>query len=144
MVVVFSTERKWLRENIEHFMMLNRRRRFHCSSRVKLPLVNMSASWFLASTYLIWILVSKLILSNNQGQCDSVGSRHVSHRRTSSFDDHLDHCLVILKNVHLCFTLTRFCVCILVPFFPQPDVSNAQAVARCSLDSAFICRILLG
>ena len=77
-------------------------------------------------------------------QRDTVGSRHVSHRRTSSFDDHLDHCLVILKNVHLCFTLTRICVCILVPFFPQPDVSNAQAASRCSLDSAFICRILLG
>ena len=26
----------------------------------------MSASWFLVSTYLIWILESKLILSNNQ------------------------------------------------------------------------------
>ena len=28
--------------------------------------VNMSASWFFASMYLIWILGSKLILSNNQ------------------------------------------------------------------------------
>ena len=37
--------------------------RFH-SFFEKLPLVNMSASWFLVSTYLIWS--SKLILSNNQ------------------------------------------------------------------------------
>ena len=36
------------------------------SSRVKIPLVNMSASWCLVSTYLIWILGSKLILSNNE------------------------------------------------------------------------------
>ena len=36
------------------------------SSRVKLPLVNMSASWILVSTYLIWILGFKLILSNKQ------------------------------------------------------------------------------
>ena len=28
----------------------------------------MSASWFLVSTYLIWILGSKLILSNNQSR----------------------------------------------------------------------------
>ena len=31
----------------------------------ELPLVNMSASWFLVSTYLIWILGSKLTLSYN-------------------------------------------------------------------------------
>ena len=45
--------------------MLNRRRRLHQSSREKLSLVSKSASWFLVSTYLIWILGSKLILSNN-------------------------------------------------------------------------------
>ena len=33
---------------------------------VKFPLVNMSASWFLVSTYLIWIFGSELTLSNNQ------------------------------------------------------------------------------
>ena len=44
---------------MEKFMMLNRRRRLHHSSRVELPLV----VWFLVSTYLIWILGSKLILS---------------------------------------------------------------------------------
>ena len=32
------------------------------------PLVSMSASWFLVSVYLIWILESKLILSNNQSR----------------------------------------------------------------------------
>ena len=33
---------------------------------MKLPLVDMSASWFLVSTYLIWIFGSKWTLWNNQ------------------------------------------------------------------------------
>ena len=32
----------------------------------EIPLVKMSASWFLVSMYLIWILESRLIRSNNQ------------------------------------------------------------------------------
>ena len=43
-------------------------------------------------------------------QRDSVGSGHVSHHWTSSFDDHLDHCLVVFKNVQMRFTLRRSCV----------------------------------
>ena len=50
-----------------HSVFNNRRRGSH-SSRVKLPLMNMSAGWFLVSTHLIWILVSKSILSNNQSR----------------------------------------------------------------------------
>ena len=54
---------KWMQENIEKFIMWNkRRRRFH-SSRLKLPFVSMSATWFLVSTYLIWIFGCKLVLS---------------------------------------------------------------------------------
>ena len=49
-------------------MMFNNRRRWSHSSRVKLPSVKMSMSCFLVSTYLIWILGSKLILSNNQSR----------------------------------------------------------------------------
>ena len=48
--------------------MLNKHKRWFHSSRVKFPLVSMSASWFLVSMYLIWILGSKLILSNNQSR----------------------------------------------------------------------------
>ena len=51
-------ELKWL--------MLNKHKRWFQSSCVKLPLVCMSSSWFLVSIYLIWILGSKLIRSNNQ------------------------------------------------------------------------------
>ena len=45
----------------------NTRRWFH-STRVKFPLVSMSTSWILESMYLIWILVSKWIRSNNQSR----------------------------------------------------------------------------
>ena len=47
-------------------MISNKHRKWFHSSLEKLPLVRMSASWFLVSTYLIWILWSMLILSNNQ------------------------------------------------------------------------------
>ena len=65
-VVAFSIERKWLRESIERSMMWVEQRRLHHSSRVQLPSVDKSTSWFLVSTFLFWILVSKLILSNKQ------------------------------------------------------------------------------
>ena len=52
----FLIERKWLQEEVEKFMMLNKRRRWFHSSREKLPLVNMSANWFLVSINLIWTL----------------------------------------------------------------------------------------
>ena len=81
------------------------------SSRVTLPLVNMSASWFWVSTYLIRILGSKLILSNNQSSatlwvldtCLFVGLR--------AFDEHLDHNFVIFTDVQLRLALRRICVC---------------------------------
>ena len=57
---------KWLQENIEMFMILNKRRRWCHSSRVKVPLVKMSACWFRVSTYIIWTFGSMLILSNYQ------------------------------------------------------------------------------
>ena len=66
MVFGFTTERKWLQENIVKFMTLNKRRRWFHSSRVKLTSVNMSTNRFLVSTYLTWMVGSKLTLSNNQ------------------------------------------------------------------------------
>ena len=94
-------------------MMLNkRRRRFH-SSRAKLPLVSMSTSWFLVSTDLIWILGSKLILSNPQSSA-TLCSGHVSHRWTSSIDGHFDDSLIVFNNVQLRLTLRRMCVSVYV------------------------------
>ena len=49
-------------------MMLKRCNKLYHPSRVKLPFVRMSASWFLDSTYLIWSYGSRLILSNNQSR----------------------------------------------------------------------------
>ena len=70
----------------------------------------MSASWFLVSMYLIWILGSKLILSNNQPRatlwdldtCLIVGLRPLSII--------LNHGFVVFKDVQLRFTLRRMCV----------------------------------
>ena len=49
-------------------MMLERCNQLHHSSRVKLPFVKKSVNWFLDSTYLIWTVGSKLILSKNQSR----------------------------------------------------------------------------
>ena len=57
---------KLLQEDMESLMMLTWQRSWFPSSRVKLPFVEMSASWFLVSTYFIWILGSMFILSNHQ------------------------------------------------------------------------------
>ena len=42
---------------------------------------------------------------------NSVGSGHVSHCWTSSFDNHLDYCLIVIKDVQLRLALSRMCVC---------------------------------
>ena len=101
---------KWLQENIKKFMMLNQRRRWFHSSRVELPLVSMSASWFLVSTYLIWIFGSKLILSNNQSSATLWVLDTCLIAGLLPFDDHFDHSFVVLKDVRLSFELRRICV----------------------------------
>ena len=76
----------------------------------KLPLVNMSASWFLVSTYLIWILGSKLILSNNQSsatlcvldKCFIVGLRLLLII--------MNHGFVVFENFQLRIFFRRMCV----------------------------------
>ena len=67
------------------------------SSQVKFPLVSMSASWVLVSMYLIWILESKSI--EQPIKRNSVGSGNMSHCKTPSFNDHLDHCFVVFKHI---------------------------------------------
>ena len=56
-----SAELRWI--------MLNKHKGCFHSSRVKLPLVRMWASWFLVSLYLIWFLGSKLIRSKKEQHC---------------------------------------------------------------------------
>ena len=50
------------------WLLVNKWRRLFHSSRVKLPLVKMSANWCLVSMYRIWITESRLILSNNHSK----------------------------------------------------------------------------
>ena len=78
---------KWLQENIEKLIKLNKRRRWLHSSRVKLSLVNMSASWFLVSTYLILIFGFQVDSVEQSIKRDSVGSGHVSHHSFVIFRD---------------------------------------------------------
>ena len=58
----------WAQQRKLQWLMFNRWRRLLHSSRVKFPCVNMSASWCLVSTNLMWILWSRLILSNNRSR----------------------------------------------------------------------------
>ena len=106
----FQFERKKrLRENVEKFMIFNKPRRWFHSSLVKLPLINMSASWFLVPTYLIWILESRLIRSNNQSSatlgvldtCLIVGLLPLMIIS--------DHRFIIFSNVQLRLILRRIC-----------------------------------
>ena len=105
-MVAFSTERKWLRGNIEKFMMLNRRRRLH--QRV----ISQQVCELFFGAYIFNVDLWVHVLSVEQPiERDSVGSGNVFYHWTSSFDDHLDHCLIVFKYVQLCLTLRRICVC---------------------------------
>ena len=59
---------KWLRGNVHTVMMFFKRSKMFHSSSEKLPLVRISANWFLVSTYLFWILGSKLIRSKTKSR----------------------------------------------------------------------------
>ena len=70
----------------------------------------MSSGLCLVSMYMIWIFRSRLILSKKPIKRNSVGAGHVSQRRASAFDDHLDHRFVVLKKKKHGARTTRFCV----------------------------------
>ena len=68
-VLVQLVNLEFLAQQVElKWLMLNKQRRLFHSSRVKFPSVKMSAIWCFVSMFLIWILGSKLILSNNQSR----------------------------------------------------------------------------
>ena len=82
----------------------------------------------------------KLILSHNQSHATPVGSRHLSHRWTLSFDDHLDHSFVVFR---------RMCVCghtiwiwqlikVLITLFLQLDVMDSVPPAVSRGSSGFV------
>ena len=86
---------------------VNKHKRWFHSSHVKFPFVKMSASWFLVSMYLIWILGSKQIRSNNQSRATLWVLENMSHCRASSLYDHLDHCFVVFKHIQQSFLMRR-------------------------------------
>ena len=86
-------------QRCEMSMMLNRRRRCFQSSRVELPLVNKSTGWFFGVTILDLDFGVQVDSVKQPIRRDSVLSGNVSHRRTSTFNDHLDHCWIVLKFV---------------------------------------------
>ena len=78
--------------------MLNKWRRWFHPSRVKLPCVSMSVSWFLKSMYLIWIFGSRLILSKNPSSATLWVRDTCLIYGLPSFDDFLDHRFSIFKK----------------------------------------------
>ena len=94
-----TVELKWL--------MLNKHNKWFQSSRVKFLLVRMSASWFLVSMYLIWIFGSRLIRSNNQSSATVWVLETCLIVGLPSFNDHLDHCFVVLKHIQQSFLVRR-------------------------------------
>ena len=90
----------------------------------------MSASWLRVSTYLTWILGSRLSLSNNQSRA-TLCSRSVSHRWTFAFDDNLDSCFVVLKNGQQCIAVRKLYV--------RVDVINLLPILLFRRGEAFFC-----
>ena len=92
-----SVELKWLT--------LNKHKRWFHSSRVKFPLVRMSASWFVVSIHLIWIFGSELIRSNNQSRATLWVLETSLICPASSLYNNLDHCFVVLKHIQQSFLM---------------------------------------
>ena len=108
-----TVELKWL--------ILNKLNKGFHSSRVKFPKVKMSASWFLVSMYLIWILESRSIRSNNQSNatlwvletCLIVGLLPfliiliTASSSSSTYNKFLDAQIGHLKEQNQCLSLHR-------------------------------------
>ena len=85
-------------------LMLNKHKWWFITCEISL---GQSASWFLVSMYLIWILGSKLIRSNNQSRatlwvletCFIVG--------LLPLNDRFDHCFFVFKHIQQSFLIRR-------------------------------------
>ena len=64
------------------------------------------------STYLIWILEVQVDSIEQPIKSNSEGAGHMSHRRTSALNDHVDHSFVLSSKMYnWAFALRRVCVC---------------------------------
>ena len=89
------------------WLMLNKFNKWFHSSRVKFPLVSMSASRSLVSMYLIWIFGVQINSIEQPIKSNSVGSGNMSHCRASSLQNHLDYCFVVFEHIQQSFLARR-------------------------------------
>ena len=71
------------------------------------PLVRMSASWIFGVDVLdldFWVQANSI---EQPIKRNSVGPGNTSHCGTPSFNDHLDHCFVVLKHAQQSFLMRR-------------------------------------
>ena len=96
-----TRERKWLQEKADTSIMLNSRMGLFNLSRVKDPLVRMSASRFGCRriSFGIFFFGSRFDPVKQPIKSYCVGAGYVSHRPTPTFKNHIDHCFIILKDV---------------------------------------------
>ena len=85
-------------------MILNKRRRWSHSARVKLPLVRMSATLVFGVNTFDLDLWFQTVSVEQSIKRNSVGSGHVSQCWSSSFENHLDESFRCLQR---CATETR-------------------------------------
>ena len=71
---------------------------FH-SSRVKFPFCQCICELVFGVDVFDLNLGVQIIFVKQPIKSNSLGSGHTSHRRTSAFDDHFNHCFVVVKNV---------------------------------------------
>ena len=90
--------------------MLNKRRRWFQSSHVKHSVVNMCANCFCGVNIFDLDFGFQVDSVEQPMKRNSVGSGHVSHCRTSSFENHLDDSFGVFKNLQLRLALRRMCV----------------------------------
>ena len=86
-----AVELKWL--------MLNKFNKCFHSSRVKFPLVKMSANWFLVSDVFDLDFGVQINSIEQPIKNNSVGSGDVSHCKTSALNNHLDYGFIVLKHI---------------------------------------------
>ena len=97
-------------QNSEVFMMLNKTEKVVPLFTGEIASVKMSASLFLVSTYLIWMLGSKLILSNNQSSANLMSQDTCLIVGPVPFYNHLDYCFVVFENVKQGAEVRKLCV----------------------------------
>ena len=87
--------------------MLSKHKRWFHSSRVKFPLITMSASWVFGVNVFDLDLGVQIDAIEQPIKSSSVGSGNMSHCGVSSLHNHFDHCFVIFKHIQQSFLMRR-------------------------------------